>query len=59
MSNRDRWALIGLNTTDGSDVVSFEFYPDSNSKNALANPFYAGVEARLPLLLIAGGHEEG
>ena len=44
MGNSDKWSLIGLNMTNGADAVNAEFYKRSLPKNALSNPFYAGVE---------------
>ena len=40
-----QWALLGMDLATGADRTNLQFYERNLALNALANPFYAGVEA--------------
>lgn len=40
-----QWALLGMDLETGEDRTNLQFYDRNLALNALANPFYAGVEA--------------
>ena len=40
-----QWALLGMDLDTGVDRTNLQFYERNLALNALANPFYAGVEA--------------
>lgn len=41
----NQWALLGMDLDSGADRTNLQFYERNLALNALANPFYAGVEA--------------
>lgn len=53
-SGSTQWALIGLDLDTGADRTLLQFYDYNWAHNALANPFYAGVEATGPNMMTIG-----